>query len=507
MSFRFFSLMVFISAFLLPSSAWAGITAPAITKTTTNLGLAGYWAFNEGTGTSASDFSGNGNSGTLTNMASPATSTSGWTKSGRHGQGISFDGSNDYVISSLDGTTLTATTISLWVKPRSVPAGQVGIFQWANILNSGNPFVLISLDSTNGLRAYVDSGYRMTTGALPAGVWSHVTLTLSTGNIWRLYVNGVQVSTYVDDANHSFQLDAASVYLGNGYNAYFPGSVDEVRVYNRELSNSEILKLFRSSAVFKKAGSSAMVTVNKTMKNIIPSGLIGFWPFDGKHTIWAGTNQTSDLSGNGHTADLIGMSPARTPAIGKVGQALLFDGIDDNVDPLDSNDFDLNVNSKYTWSMWLKPNAFANLRNVWAQYDNSGINFLVISAHTTSDANYGPVTKGVTVSWANTAGSNFLIAHTADNVLDVSRWNHVTVTYDGALPQANRFKIFIDGIDQTATGDIYSNGTIFTINPDILNIGGEPGGQFNGAIDEVRFYGRNLSAREISTIFCNCLQP
>ncbi len=508
MKFAFPSFFILISLFFLPSVAWGTASAPVITKATTNLGLLSYWAFNEGTGTSASDFSGVGNIGTLVN--GPIWGV------GRLGKSVVFDGSNDEVTAGTSDTIFTengAMTISAWIYPVSTGEnGEGRIIDRSGTTNgpflslSANNRVLFKIDGTTDLvRETNDNIFNL-------NKWNHVLITWdgnNTASNVRIYVNGAEAS-YATTTNGSSLGDNVGTTLRIGNDASgartFEGSIDEVRLYSRELSPSEVLKLFRSSAVFKKAGSSSVVKVNTTMKNIVPSGLIGFWPFDGKHTLWS-TNQTSDLSGNGHTANMIGMSAGRTPAIGKVGQGLLFDGIDDNVNPLDSNDFNINLDSKYTWSMWLKPSAFGDRLNTWAQYDNSGVNFFVISAHTTSEADYGPVTRGVTAAWANTAGNNYLMAHTNNNVLEVGRWNHVTITYDGALSPSNRFTIYIDGVDQTDTADVFSSGNISSIVPDILSIGGEPGGQHNGTIDEVRFYNRKLTTKEIYTIFCNCARP
>jgi hypothetical protein len=56
------------------------------------------WAFDEGQGTTANNQVSGGTAGTLTNIASPATSTSGWTQTGKTNKAIVFDGSNDAVV-------------------------------------------------------------------------------------------------------------------------------------------------------------------------------------------------------------------------------------------------------------------------------------------------------------------------------------------------------------------------------------------------------------------------
>src|SRR3989338_11323922 len=73
------SFCILIFAFSIFNTADAAV----LSRPTNNLGLVGYWPMNEGTSTIAGDFSGKGNNGTLTGMASPPTATSGWTNQGK----------------------------------------------------------------------------------------------------------------------------------------------------------------------------------------------------------------------------------------------------------------------------------------------------------------------------------------------------------------------------------------------------------------------------------------
>src|SRR3989338_9509033 len=83
--------------------------AGIIGKPPSNLGLVGYWSFNEGIGPYAGDSSGNRNQGTLTNGPT-------WVD-GKRGKALSFDGSNDYVnVASSTSLNITnAITISGWI--------------------------------------------------------------------------------------------------------------------------------------------------------------------------------------------------------------------------------------------------------------------------------------------------------------------------------------------------------------------------------------------------------
>ena len=82
--------------------------------------------------------------------------------------------------------------------------------------------------------------------------------------------------------------------------------------------------------------------------------------------------------------------------------------------------------------------------------------------------------------------------HSNNNVLTAGVWGHVAITYNPTGAQANRFTIYVNGVDVTNRTDVVSAGTIATLNPTNIRIGSnQPFGEFlNGAVDEVRFYNR-----------------
>src|SRR3989338_1050752 len=86
-----------------------------ISKPPANLGLVGYWSMNENSGTVASDFSGNGNRGILTNGPT-------WVD-GKRGKALNFDGVDDYVNAGSAGNfeRTNSFTVSLWIKRNPNP--------------------------------------------------------------------------------------------------------------------------------------------------------------------------------------------------------------------------------------------------------------------------------------------------------------------------------------------------------------------------------------------------
>lgn len=98
--------------FALPPDASAAV----IRRAPNNLGLVGYWSFDDARGSMATDFSGNNNDGTLTNM----DQATDWV-SGKKGGALDFDGSDDYVDTGDTTNYQTGSfTLSAWIKPDDV---------------------------------------------------------------------------------------------------------------------------------------------------------------------------------------------------------------------------------------------------------------------------------------------------------------------------------------------------------------------------------------------------
>ncbi|PON17645.1 hypothetical protein C2W62_12115 [Candidatus Entotheonella serta] len=96
--------------------------------------------------------------------------------------------------------------------------------------------------------------------------------------------------------------------------------------------------------------------------------------------------------------------------------------------------------------------------------------------------------------------------HSTDNVLMAGTWQHVAITYDGSLPQASRVTIYVDGIDITDRGDVNSIGTLSSVDPVSIAIGGNPLDTptwFDGHIDEVSISSMARSTEWIAAQYHN----
>jgi hypothetical protein len=170
--------IIFYVSVLLLLPSFSFVYAGTLSKPTNNLGLVGYWSFNDATSTQATDFSGRGNTGTLINMDHPATATSGWG-SGKFGTGLIFDGLGDYVTVNgvANDVVETSFTFSVWIK-----SGWTGAFDTVLAINTaglGNQ-TQIFIDNTLTVRVYdgtQDATELSSSGSVVDGKWHHVVYT------------------------------------------------------------------------------------------------------------------------------------------------------------------------------------------------------------------------------------------------------------------------------------------------------------------------------------------
>jgi hypothetical protein len=164
---------------------------------------------------------------------------SDWVVSGGRGA-LDFDGSNDHVLLPRSGVGLTQFSLFFWAKPLGSVSTQQGIFQWANALSSSLPFVLITRQSSSVTRFFANGDYRATV-TTPSD-WANYGFSYASGS-WRFFLNGAQVGSYTGGLAN--QANAARLYFGNGFSAYFQGQFDDARLYSVGLDALDCMQLYR----------------------------------------------------------------------------------------------------------------------------------------------------------------------------------------------------------------------------------------------------------------------
>ncbi len=195
-------------------------------------GLVGAWGFDEPSGAVAYDASGRGNHG---EVFGPDRSPDG-----RFGSALQFDGVDDFV-SVDDSASLDlegGMTLEAWVNPTQLGTS----WRTAMMKEAGGDlaYALYAHNGTGPSGHVTTSGEYNTVGErLVPNRWTHLTATYDGTNL-RLYVDGVLVSTRV--AGRAISVSNGALQIGGNtvWSEWFAGRLDDLRVYNRALSATEI---------------------------------------------------------------------------------------------------------------------------------------------------------------------------------------------------------------------------------------------------------------------------
>jgi len=399
---------------------------------------AGYWRFEEGSGTAVKDGSGFGNNGVAENGMA-------WG-GGLIGGGGIFDGVATQVRianSASMNVTGTGLTLAAWIRPTAVDSYRV-------LLHKEQQY---SLAISNGALTYADSitwSYAAigSYGSVPVGVWSHVAVTFD-GSTLFFYVNGVQVGS---KARSGVLTDTANPVCLAAYNCVgfrFGGTLDEALVYPRPLTPAEVQAL-------------AVIPPTPTPT---PVPAIGLWRFDdGSGTL---VRDSSTLGNNGVAENGMGWGS------GRIGAGGVFDGNLAQVRV--SNSVSLNIaGTGLSLAAWVRPTATDGYRVIIHKEQQYS---LAISD--------GAITYADSATWSYASIGSY-------GSVPAGVWSHVAVTFDGSM-----LRFYVNGVQ---VGSRARGGSLTTTsNVVCLAAYNCLGLRFAGTLDEVNVFQRPLSVAEIQT--------
>lgn len=448
-----------IHAFLLLSyicitfSAYAGIDD----------GLISYYSFDDSQNL-GNDGSGNGHDGTLT--GSPA---SNYTEDGISGGALVMTNANDGIlVPSSPDFQVPTMSIAFWFKKDSL--SNVGILFARDITgnsSSANQWSIaynINVKNAFGFTSRVEHVPAIETAEDISTIiqqegWNHVVFTLDpeNTNTGQMYFNGELVNTS-EMNNSTFNNNSRPLSIGG----YTPGDsyrnstgmIDEVRIYDRVLTSTEIDELSSQEANYP-----------------VPSGPVAYFPFDGQHNDLA---QNTHPTAHGEIAYTKGIKD----------QALELDGNSENyisAVPLPSVGDAFNFSSdKISISAWAYITGGHVAPRIVELADSSGD--ICRLWHQGDSIHFGLVSTGDVLSYE----------------VEGLEWVHMVGVYDET---AQKMKLYIDGKK-------VKEQTVDSFIPDVTKIfiGNAYDGtrSFNGYIDEVYIYNRVLSQSEISKLANLC---
>jgi hypothetical protein len=252
-----------------------------LTTSLTMADLAGYWNFNEGSGTTVADSSGNSKNGVLEKLGSGAypawvtghdgtgyalnfnSGVTSWANSNR----VLVDISSSDKLANIAPVPTQAFTIVMWVK--SYGATGESSSYWRHLCYTDAYELRLAIDPNYSVESprkqdYFystnDTNWRVTLGNerdsqwkysdLLNPPWYHLAITYD-GNYLRKYVNGnVIYMTYPKVTRIGLPTATTDFYIGNGAaNGFFKGAIDDVAVYKGGyLPRTEVLKLVNGTA-------------------------------------------------------------------------------------------------------------------------------------------------------------------------------------------------------------------------------------------------------------------
>jgi Leucine-rich repeat (LRR) protein/sugar lactone lactonase YvrE len=391
---------------------------------------------------------------------------------------------------------------------------------------------VLTTEDGRGAGSASDHVYLLTESNIESNQWYHVALVRQSGGLQKLYVNGVRVDAKPEKnvadqffvQNGFLEIGAPNYWEGgweaNGRDeAKWQGLLDEVYLYNRELTDSEIQALYNAGGLATPPQTGCNDDTQRP--DNLCDGLIAFYPLDGN------ANEVSGNADNG-TVDNATLT---TDRFGNANSAYSFDSTSKITAP---NIDGLRHHSQFSVGAWIKR-------------DSEGTGIIVEQG--TGCADMASVFKGksfhVAITTQNqvqfSVNSGTGIFYEASNevrsnqtIMPDSEWHFVTGVFDNG-----EITVYIDGVKDTGKTVYFDDGvyldgangkkvkpsanaTQFTQMADSseeLYIGsiisycgtstrgvGYPYGQFKGAIDDVQMYNRVLTDAEIQALY-NAANP
>ncbi|MEU4505314.1 MULTISPECIES: LamG-like jellyroll fold domain-containing protein [unclassified Streptomyces] len=397
---------------------------------------------------------------------------------GALGTAVSFDGVDDYAVTDIPTVaTETGFSVAAWVNLSKMPdtaaiiAAQPGNYSPSFELyysKSYDRWVFNQYTSDTATAGAVRA-MATTPGGVTTGQWTHLVGTYSSASKeLKLYVQGVLVGTtpYSTpwDARRGLQIGAGS-YSGQA-GSYFPGAIDDVRIFDKPISEAEVTSLYKKQPIGSGRPARAVFPMDE------PAG-------------------ATEITGRADVHPAVLKGDAVTGRPGMDGNALTLDGAGDYAV---SNAPHLNNQRSFTVSAWAKmpktkPNHAAIIatqtsvhRPGFELYYSSSYDRWVFNQFA-SDSSDSTAVRAMQPEGTTAYGGD---------------WVHLVGVLDTV---ADRLTLYVNGVE---AGQTKATATWYAGGPVQIGAGsydGQPDSYFPGQIDDVRFYDRPVSAGEVQQMF------
>lgn len=445
-----------------------------------------HFNFEETSGTVIAD-DGVASDGTLEDTTMATVSTEGVNGT----LGIDFDGFQDVIrVSDFLGSEI-ALSFSMWLKPQAWSSSN----SYTCIIGQGigvdSVFDVQRLRDSNEMQFSVHNSSgasrEVTLPELSTGGWHHLAGSWD-GQDVRFYHNGVlkskgSLTGTLEDSSNIFEIGdcwtAGTYPTGNWNGMEYDGDMDDLRVYNRALSSSEIIQLYQ----FSKPGI-------QTLAQGPVNGLIGHWPM--KET--SGSTATNQGS-MGSSADGV------YEAIGSINQRI-FGPRGGGSEFEDSSDRRviipdiLGAETSLSIALWFQVDDYPAPNGSLVAFSQSVNSSLDDSVFALQFHSQYTQMRFVLRESGNSAGIAVV------DLPPTQLWHHMAGTWDGAT-----MKLYLNGIEVDSVpfaGNLIASSNVLSIGAR-WEAGIHPSGaldnRFDGKLEDVRLYNRALTPDEVRLLF------
>lgn len=385
---------------------------------------------------------------------------------------LHFDGNNDFVAISAVGSNLSNFTIEAWINPETT-ASDMGIVNTDAWAAGSVHFQFLSgkvVLSVNGLNLSETGGdWPRMTAISSINVWQHIAVTYD-GAAKKIlfYLNGIECGNYSTPSMPLANITVGSIGAWAG-SRFYKGKVDELRIWNKALTSTDISTKMKSELVGTESGLIAYYNFNQGVANGANKTATSLLDKTSNH--FNGTLTNFDL---GYSSNWIERATGNN--------CLQFDGVDDYVDisATDAPDFSNGI----TITGYIQWNKF----NSWSRLIDMGVG---PNADNILIANNG-VSSNLTFSIRKNSTETSI---TSQTTFGPNQWYYIAFT----VSAAGEAKIYVNGVlDKSATGFYLPNSLVRT-KQYLGKSNWSSDGYFNGAIDNVSVWNKALSQAEVTT--------
>lgn len=452
---------------LIGGGAYAALGGPVRPSASGNIelqrGLVGHWKL-DGHAKDATPYARNGtvNGATLTNDRKVASN-----------KAYSFNGTSNYIDTSLAMTNFaegftwsywarTSAFSGSWMWPVSASLVASPWLQCGKVSGSGQ----IRFDTT-----FFSSGVSVDTTDvnIADNQWHHVDCVWDkAGGQKYIYVDGVLEAQQAAATTDNFSsYGVLRIGAHPGPSQFWNGQIDDVRAYNRAISLAEAKALHEQYDTAPLLGSGQ-------------GGLVGYWKMDGN---------AKDATPSANSGTVTGAT-LTTDRKGSANRAYSFNG-STNYLTVPHNAV-IKPTQAITVSWWVAPSNITSTATQKMLSATEGGSYS--SAITGSTADTGCLANSVCF-FLNIAGT-YRVVQTSRSVLSNGVWAHIAATYNGSS-----LTLYVNGSavqSGSYTGAITQAGAPLCLGVEAAASACTSGQFFAGSLDDVRIYGRGLSAQEIS---------